>query len=63
MRSIFAKLKKAEDLDHIQETLARRQGKIFIIKCYHVLLTTVIPFNELHVPGTYSPIFLLPEVT
>lgn len=62
MGSVLAKLKRAEDLDHIQETWARRQRKLSIITFYHVLLTMTIPFNELHVPATDPPNILLPEV-
>lgn len=61
MRSILATLKKAEDLDHMQETVARRE-RFSIIKFYQVLLTMTIPFNELPVPATHPPNILLPEV-
>lgn len=48
-------------MDPIQETLARRPRTIFIIKFYHVLLTTIL-FNELHTPATHPPNILLLEM-
>lgn len=48
----LSKTEKGRGLDHVQETLARRQRKFSIIKFYHVLLTMTIPFNQLYVPAT-----------
>ena len=42
----LSKTEKGRGLDHVQETLARRQKKFSIIKFYHVLLTKTIPFNQ-----------------
>lgn len=47
----LSKTEKGRGLDHVQETLARRQRKFSIIKFYHVL-TMTIPFNQLYVPAT-----------
>lgn len=47
----LSKTEKGRGLDHVQETLARRQRKFSIIKFYHVL-TMTITFNQLYVPAT-----------